>query len=145
MATCFRIETCGQGLKKSIKVEKSMRLQLSFQSNLLFQGWLWGFTYMVRMVWQTVMRITNEILGVYRVDTENAVLEGLLFCLFQIAEFAQPYMMSTPDSLSWPPQNPLSYFPFLSSGESQQRNLLWALLLWRIENRLRVWKEKVDF
>ena len=101
-------------------------------------------TYMVRMVWQTVMRITNEILGVYRVDTENAVLEGLLFCLFQIAEFAQPYMMSTPDSLSWPPQNPLSYFPFLSSGESQQRNLLWALLLWRIEDSLRVWKEKVD-
>ena len=100
---------------------------------------------MVRMVWQTIMRITNEILGVYRVDTENAVLEGLLFCLFQIAEFAQPYMMSTPDSLSWPPQNPLSYFPFLSSGENQQRNLLWALLLWRIENRLRVWKEKVDF
>ena len=90
------------------------------------------------------MRITNEILGVYRVDTENVVLEGLLFCLFQIAEFAQPYMMSTPDSLSWPPQNPLSYFPFLSSGESQQRNLLWALLLWRIENRLRVWKEKVN-
>ena len=100
---------------------------------------------MVRMVWQTVMRITNEILGVYRVDTENVVLEGLLFCLFQIAEFAQPYMMSTPDSLSWPPQNPLGYFPFLSSGESQQRNLLWALLLWKIEDSLRVWKEKVDF
>ncbi|XP_027045418.1 ATP-binding cassette sub-family A member 1-like isoform X2 [Pocillopora damicornis] len=55
----------------------------------------------------------------------------------KIAEFAQPYMMSTSDSLSWPPQNPLSYFPFLSSGESQQRNLLWALLLWRIEDSLR--------
>ncbi|PFX16944.1 ATP-binding cassette sub-family A member 1 [Stylophora pistillata] len=55
----------------------------------------------------------------------------------KIAEFAQPYMMLSPDSLSWPPQNPLSYFPFLSPGESQQGNLFWALLLWRIRNSLR--------
>ena len=53
----------------------------------------------------------------------------------------RPYQMIAQDSLSWPPQNPLSYFPFPSSGNSQQVNLFWTLLLWRIARTIRVCKK----